>query len=489
MTAYNALKNRLDNSKIKFYTYTPKHLKLKNTVLKGVIGDFTIKDIKLDIEAMNLPNVKIEKITKVNFGKSKFPNFIVQLSHDSELSSLTKIKTILHQVVRWEPLRKSQTYQCRNCQRINHTSSNCFLGYRCVKCDQPNEPGQCALSQDCTDKSKIYCVKCEELGHPALYRSCPYLKLASKVLKNISERRATKLTKIKETLLVNSSNNQNFIGKTAYERPRMNTVNKPRDDIPSTNRWIPRSNEILFGDNNIPPEHSNKINIIFDCLNINYSLKIAAINVNSIVSLNKRNELLNFAETHNFDIVLIGETKLSERHRIHFTNHDFICTVRKSNKGGGTAILIKSSLPYKTVHHPSCSDNVAIVEELKLFHPCNYFLISGDFNAKHTIWGNTYTRVKGWILSNSIDAKCITSRVKLYMPFSPTFPCTNLAINLYLADCRLNFTDLIDNKIKTLNYNSDHVALSFTISIICELNLIDPSISHHFAFKKTKWHT
>ncbi|KAL7302346.1 hypothetical protein TKK_0005007 [Trichogramma kaykai] len=253
MTAYNALKNRLDNSKIKFYTYTPKHLKLKNTVLKGVIGDFTIKDIKLDIEAMNLPNVKIEKITKVNFGKSKFPNFIVQLSHDSELSSLTKIKTILHQVVRWEPLRKSQTYQCRNCQRINHTSSNCFLGYRCVKCDQPNEPGQCALSQDCTDKSKIYCVKCEELGHPALYRSCPYLKLASKVLKNISERRATKLTKIKETLLVNSSNNQNFIGKTAYERPRMNTVNKPRDDIPSTNRWIPRSNEILFGDNNIPP--------------------------------------------------------------------------------------------------------------------------------------------------------------------------------------------------------------------------------------------
>uniref|UniRef100_A0ABD2VT73 Pre-C2HC domain-containing protein n=1 Tax=Trichogramma kaykai TaxID=54128 RepID=A0ABD2VT73_9HYME len=161
---------------------------------------------------MNLANVKIDKITKVNFGKSKFSNFIVQLSHDSDLSSLTKIKTILHQVVRWEPLRKSQTYQCRNCQRINHTSANCFLGYRCVKCDQPHGPGT-------MDKTKIYCVNCEEFGHPASYRGCPYLKLASKVLKHISDKRATKITKIKETLLGNPSNNRIFTEKKAYERP------------------------------------------------------------------------------------------------------------------------------------------------------------------------------------------------------------------------------------------------------------------------------
>uniref|UniRef100_A0ABD2VTJ1 Uncharacterized protein n=1 Tax=Trichogramma kaykai TaxID=54128 RepID=A0ABD2VTJ1_9HYME len=32
MTVYNALKTNLDNAKIKFYTYTPKHLKLKNIV-------------------------------------------------------------------------------------------------------------------------------------------------------------------------------------------------------------------------------------------------------------------------------------------------------------------------------------------------------------------------------------------------------------------------------------------------------------------------
>ncbi|KAL7286456.1 hypothetical protein TKK_0019402 [Trichogramma kaykai] len=253
------------------------------------------------------------------------------------------------------------------------------------------------------------------------------------------------------------------------------------------------------------------------------AVKIAAINVNSIVSINKRNDLLNFTNTHNLDIVLIGETKLSERHRIYFNNHDFIRTDRKSNKGVGTAILIKNTLPYNIVSHPSCSDNVAIeytivnivlgrlkllvvslyaggrddrafineldrlVEELKLTHPYNYFLIAGDFNAKHTQWGNPYTRTRGRMLSGWIDARCITTRMKLHAPILPTFPSANSSIDLCLADCRLNFTDLIDDKIKTLDYNSDHLALCFTVSIPCELNSIDPSDSHHFSFKKTKW--
>lgn len=48
---------------------------------------------------------------------------------------------------------------------------------------------------------------------------------------------------------------------------------------------------------------------------------------------------------------------------------------------------------------------------------------------------------------------------------------------------------MIDNKIQTFDYNSDHKALFFKINLnsIFLINKIDPATTHRFAFKKTKW--
>lgn len=91
------------------------------------------------------------------------------------------------------------------------------------------------------------------------------------------------------------------------------------------------------------------------------SLKIASINVNSLISLSKRNDLYNFVSDHNFDIVLLSETKLNLRYKIQFSQYDLIRTDRtKSQKGGGTAIMIKKNIPYTTVYNPSCNNNSII---------------------------------------------------------------------------------------------------------------------------------
>ena len=45
------------------------------------------------------------------------------------------------------------------------------------------------------------------------------------------------------------------------------------------------------------------------------SIKIISVNTNSLISLNKRQELLNFLNNENSDIVLICETKLSKLRR------------------------------------------------------------------------------------------------------------------------------------------------------------------------------
>ena len=47
-----------------------------------------------------------------------------------------------------------------------------------------------------------------------------------------------------------------------------------------------------------------------------YLIKIASINVNSLISLSKRYDLYNFITENNLNIILVCETKLSTRYKI-----------------------------------------------------------------------------------------------------------------------------------------------------------------------------
>lgn len=47
------------------YSYTPKHLRPKNLVLKGILGGYDEKDVKNELLALNLQHAKITKVTKI----------------------------------------------------------------------------------------------------------------------------------------------------------------------------------------------------------------------------------------------------------------------------------------------------------------------------------------------------------------------------------------------------------------------------------------
>ena len=75
-----------------------------------------------------------------------------------------------------------------------------------------------------------------------------------------------------------------------------------------------------------------------------HRLKIISINVNSLIQNQRRECLLNFIETHNPDIVLLNETKLNPKYKIHFKDFNLVRNDRPNSKlGGGTAILIKKN--------------------------------------------------------------------------------------------------------------------------------------------------
>lgn len=67
------------------------------------------------------------------------------------------------------------------------------------------------------------------------------------------------------------------------------------------------------------------------------NLKIIALNVNSIVSVSRRLNLLKFMEQHQPDILMLSETKINRHHQITFKNYKIIRQDRpNSHQGGGT---------------------------------------------------------------------------------------------------------------------------------------------------------
>ncbi|OXU19099.1 hypothetical protein TSAR_009318 [Trichomalopsis sarcophagae] len=113
--------------------------------------------------------------------------------------------------MRWETLRKRDIFQCKNCQRLGQSSANFAMGYRCVKCKDDHQPGECAIPKDTADKNSLYCVNCEEIGHPAFYRGCPLFKFAKDLneAKNVQNRNALndRLNRISTNTRRNADNN------------------------------------------------------------------------------------------------------------------------------------------------------------------------------------------------------------------------------------------------------------------------------------------
>ncbi|GFT92331.1 uncharacterized protein TNCV_2048761 [Trichonephila clavipes] len=66
--------------------------------------------------------------------------------------------------------RRPGATQCCNCNLFHHSSSNCHIKTRCLKCGEPHKTGDCPI------KSKIEnptCINCQQKGHPANSHRCP----------------------------------------------------------------------------------------------------------------------------------------------------------------------------------------------------------------------------------------------------------------------------------------------------------------------------
>jgi len=190
---YLKIKDLLNTANTQYFSFTPKELKMRSLVLKGLDKDENEKDI---IEYINNshPNVMIENVSRMTTPRSRkenirLPHLVIRFKNGQDLREVRQIRYINFQRVTWEDLQKTEiVIQCLNCQRFGHAAANCQMGYRCVKCSEKHAPGKCEITK--TDNNdKVFCVLCQQIGHPASYRGCPKYKqmlnsIKSKTLAN-----------------------------------------------------------------------------------------------------------------------------------------------------------------------------------------------------------------------------------------------------------------------------------------------------------------
>ncbi|XP_024947081.1 uncharacterized protein LOC107274026 isoform X2 [Cephus cinctus] len=93
VSTYQKLKLTLTDNGLHFFTHTPKHLKPKSMVLKGINGGFDAADIEEEINRKKEPSLIIKKVFAARFNSTKGrQNFIVQIDHSNKVAELTQIK-------------------------------------------------------------------------------------------------------------------------------------------------------------------------------------------------------------------------------------------------------------------------------------------------------------------------------------------------------------------------------------------------------------
>lgn len=184
MNIYTEIIQLIKSKKMDYYTYTPKENKPKSIVIKNLLGNYSNDDITNEIKSLNLNNVEVIKTSEIFLGKNEKRNkhHLIQLTNASNEKALFNVKYLLNQKIKWEFLHKQDPFQCIRCQRYGHSSANCSLPYRCVKCSLSHEPGNCTLDKN-SEKSLLHCANCERFGHPANYKGCPSYKEANDKIK------------------------------------------------------------------------------------------------------------------------------------------------------------------------------------------------------------------------------------------------------------------------------------------------------------------
>lgn len=252
----------------------------------------------------------------------------------------------------------------------------------------------------------------------------------------------------------------------------------------------------------------------------NTSLNIIELNVNSIISLQRRHNLTTFLADYKPDIMLLCETRLNPKHVFNIRSYELVRTDKLTIGSVGTAVLIRDNIKHEKINitpwqlktlectavlvytssipvciisiyrHELHTDLIADLEKITdECHRNNWSLVmGGDFNARHPDWHNTTSCSLGrqlaqWMLSNSI-----ARQINIESPADPTFlrgAYTSILDFFIISSSVTVRHDQNSTVLKTISYDSDHRAIQMRLSLNDQLQRQECRTSPNY--KNVNW--
>lgn len=239
-----------------------------------------------------------------------------------------------------------------------------------------------------------------------------------------------------------------------------------------------------------------------------HTLKCFELNVNSLISKTKQHELNSFISQHSPDVLLLVETKLKNGKKISIPNYNIFRNDRSSDAGGGTAIILRAK--FEATHlqclHTINSFEYTVTKVMLESHkhvffcaiykkPSNkinpielnllinsfgtaQYVIGGDFNCKHTFWGNKDNDTEGNRLYNWLCDSIGTHKLNLLGTNNPTCIRANSEsyLDLFIVEDSLNVNFEANSiKLDTYEFDSDHLAVALTITLNNRVKNVEPT--------------
>ncbi|GFX66221.1 protein nervous wreck [Trichonephila clavipes] len=138
---------------------------------KTLLNKSATADIKADLLEQGVPVMKVSQLTQ---RKSKFPLpifLVVVRKHVEGATDIYDVSKCCYMSIVLDTFRKRPgATQCYNCNLFNHSSVNCFIKPRCLKCSKEHRTGECPIKERLDTP---HCINCDADGHTANWRSCP----------------------------------------------------------------------------------------------------------------------------------------------------------------------------------------------------------------------------------------------------------------------------------------------------------------------------
>ncbi|GFU47344.1 nucleic-acid-binding protein from transposon X-element [Trichonephila clavipes] len=155
--------------KEEFYVIDPPDSRPLKVVIKGLPISTEINEIQDDLTSQGFSVEKVAQLTRSKT-KAPLPIFMVELEKKPDSPDIFKLKKCCYLAVQVDAFnRRPGVSQCYNCNLFNHSSKNCFMRTRCLKCGESHRTNECPI------KDKIQnpvCINCNKTGHMANWSQC-----------------------------------------------------------------------------------------------------------------------------------------------------------------------------------------------------------------------------------------------------------------------------------------------------------------------------